>query len=195
MIKINLLGKEEIRQKKASFALDVPLSIVIIISVFLIEIVGLGVFTYMTNDKIDRMTTERNNLSRLEKEVRRIKARISEVKRMVKAVKSLEKDRGKAAMILAEIANTMPEGFNQISNSAIKTYGGGLWLVSVSKNGKVIKIKGKSFTPEAVADYMIRLGTLKNVEKVRFDGSGLKKLSGHGGVDVYSFSIVVTLKG
>lgn len=162
---------------------------------FLVEVASLGVVTYMTNNKIDELKAERNKLSKLEREVHMMQSKIREVKRMIKAVKSLEKGRGKAAHILAEIADTIPDDFNSASNAVIQTYGGSLWLVSVSKNGNTIKIKGKSFTPEAVADYMMRLGALKDVKKVRFDGSGLRKINSKSGIDVYSFSISVTLKG
>jgi len=195
VIEINLL-KEKTKDKKRKRDVSINVSNVVFISIVLIaiEIVALVYVSYLMNNTLDGLKRERNRLSVIERQVSRIRVKVKEVKKMIAAVKRLEKGRGEAAEILEEVADAIPKG-STISNDGVVSIGGSLWLTKLSKKGKTVSIEGKSFSAEAVADYMIRLESLKNVDKVRFSSRGLRKVYSKGGVDVYAFSIVVTLKG
>ncbi|WP_035588707.1 PilN domain-containing protein [Hippea jasoniae] len=199
MIQINLLGEEQKKSKKQStfkgfspVSLDVPVWIIVVVAVVVIEIISLITATYFTSKRIDELEAKRKSLASLERQVKIYQRKIREVKRMIKTIKSLEKGRGNAYKILEEIADAFPYDTSGRFN---KIYGGSLWLTSLSKRGNVITLSGKSFSAEAVAAYMINLGRLKNVSKVRFGGSGLRKISNSSRAEIYSFSIIITLKG
>ncbi len=197
MIEINLLGDSQKKGKgesKVKFVLELPNYVVLSIALIVIEIVALLYVSYRMNSTIDELQSERNKLSAIERQVRKIRVKVREVNNMIKAVKSLEKGRGRAAKILEEIADAIPKGMIR-ENGGVLSVGGSLWLVNMSKKGNTVYIEGRSFTAEAVADYMMRLEALKDVEKVRFSSGGLRKVSSRDGIDIYAFSIVVTLKG
>ena len=195
MILINLLGEKQKDKKKQAFrglSLDVSVWVIVVVAVIIVEIVSLISATYFTSRRIDELEAKRKSLSNLERQVKIYQRKIREVKRMIKTIKSLEKGRGEAYRILEEVADSFPYDTSGRFN---KIYGGSLWLTSLSRKGNVVTLNGKSFSAEAVAAYMINLGKLKNVSKVRFGGGGLKKISNSNGMDIYSFSIVITLKG
>lgn len=197
MIEINLLGESSKKDKgisKGKFIFELPNYISFAIAIIIVEIVALIYITYSMNGVIDKLQSEKNNLSTIERQVKRIRVKVREVNNMIKAVKSLEKGRSRAAKILEEVADAIPHAFLNL-NSNISPSNGGLWLVRLSKKGRIVSVEGKSFTAEAVADYMMRLEALKDVKKVRFSSGGLRKISSSNGLDVYAFSIIVTLKG
>ncbi|WP_022669685.1 PilN domain-containing protein [Hippea alviniae] len=196
MIRINLLSGES-EKKKSSKGVEVNINtkVVVIIVVFLVEFIALGVATYMLNGKLNNLKERRDKLANLEKRVNRIKAKIREVNRMVKVIKKLEQGRGNAAKLLAEVANSIPSFSFNAGAVVSSTVGDGLWFTRMRKKGNVLTIDGKSFSAEAVADYMIKLESLKDVKMVRFTGGGLRKILSKNGIDVYSFSIAITLKG
>ena len=199
MIEINLLeekgkAKSSKRKKRRKVSINLPGSITIIIFLVAIEIVALFYVSYSMNRTIQDLKRKRDKLSAIERQVRRIRIKIREVRNMVNAVKKLEKGRGRAAKILEEVADAIPKG-TSISNGGVVTVSGSLWLTRLTKKGSILYIEGKSFSAESVADYMMNLEALKDVAKVRFSSSGLRKVSSKGGVDVYAFSITVTLKG
>ncbi len=197
MIEINLLGEGGRKTKgepKKRIVLELPNYVTFSIALIVIEIVALMYATYSMNKTVDKLQKEKNRLSAIERQVKRVRIKVREVNNMIKAVKSLEKGRGRAAKILEEVADAIPQGMIK-ENGDVLSVGGSLWLVSMSKKGNTIYIEGRSFTAEAVADYMMRLEALKDVEKVRFSSGGLRKASSRNGIDIYAFSIVVTLKG
>ncbi len=197
MIKINLLDGDSKKDKgisKRKFIFEVPNYVSLAIAVIVVEIVALVYITYSMNNVINKLQSEKNNLNTIERQVKRIRVKVREVNNMIKAVKSLEKNRSRAAEILEEVADAIPHAFLNY-NSNISSSNGGLWLVRLSKKGHIVGIEGKSLTAEAVADYMMRLEALKGVKKVRFSSGGLRKISSDNGVDIYAFSIIVTLKG
>ncbi len=197
MIEINLLGEGGRKTKgepKKRIVLELPNYVTFSIALIVIEIVALMYATYSMNKTVDKLQKEKNRLSAIERRVKRVRIKVREVNNMIKAVKSLEKGRGRAAKILEEVADAIPQGMIK-ENGDVLSVGGSLWLVSMSKKGNTIYIEGRSFTAEAVADYMMRLEALKDVKKVRFSSGGLRKASSRNGIDIYAFSIVVTLKG
>ena len=198
MIEINLLeerGKAKSPQKRRKrVEINLPGSITIIIFLVALEIVALFYVSYSMNRTIQDLKRKRDRLSAIERQVNRIKTKIREVRNMVKAVKKLEKGRGRAAKILEEVADAIPRG-TSLSGGDVVTVSGSLWLTRLTKKGNILYIEGKSFSAESVADYMMNLEALKDVSKVRFSSGGLRKISSKGGVDVYAFSITVTLKG
>ncbi len=198
MIEINLLeekGKAKPSKKKRKrISINLPGSITIIIFLVAIEVVALFYVSYSMNRTIQDLKRKRDRLSAIERQVNRIKIKIREVRNMVNAVKKLEKGRGRAARILEEVADAIPKG-TSLSGGNIVTVSGSLWLTRLTKKGNILYIEGKSFSAEAVADYMMNLEAIKDVSKVRFSSSGLRKISSKDGIDVYAFSITVTLKG
>jgi len=198
MIEINLLeekGKVKSPQKRRKrVEINLPGSVTIIIFLVALEVVALFYVSYSMNRTIQDLKRKRDRLSAIERQVNRIKIKIREVRNMVKAVKKLEKGRGRAAKILEEVADAIPRGAS-LSGGDVVTVSGSLWLTRLTKKGNILYIEGKSFSAESVADYMMNLEALKDVSKVRFSSSGLRKISSKGGIDVYAFSITVTLKG
>ncbi len=197
MIKINLLGegyKNDGGISNKKFVFELPNYASFAIAIIVVEVVALIYTTYSMNGVINKLQNEKNNLNTIERQVKRIRIKVGEVNNMIKAVKSLEKSRSRAAKILEEIADAIPQAFLNYGNG-VSSADGGLWLVNLSKKGNIISIDGKSFTAEAVADYMMRLESLKDVKKVRFSSGGLRKISSNNGVDIYAFSIIITLKG
>lgn len=182
MIEINLLGTTKTKSKIKSYGTKGDkgnLLTLIMIAIVVIEVIVLALYTLHLNNKVDILTQKRNSLRNVEREVRVIKAKLKQVQLMTTTIKNLEKGRGIAYRNLKDIADVMPNG---------------LWLVKVDKKGKTIRIEGKSFTTEAVAQYMTNLGNLKDVSKVNFDSRGLVRLSSNRGGDVYRFYIAVFLK-
>jgi len=182
MIEINLLGTTKTKSKIKSYGKREGknnLLTLIMIAIVVIEVVAIALYTLHLNNKVEMLTQKRNSLRNIEREVRVIKAKIKQVQLMTTTIKNLEKGRGIAYRNLKNIADVMPNG---------------LWLVKVDKKGKTIRIEGKSFTTEAVAQYMTNLGNLKDVSKVNFDSRGLVRLSDNRGGDVYRFYIAVFLK-
>ncbi len=180
MIEINLLESSKAKGAKKSYDSGKKnLFFLILIAVVLIEVVAISLYTLNMNNKISILTQKVNSLRNVEKEVHIIKAKIKEVKIMTTTIKNLEKGRGVAYKNLRDIADVMPNG---------------LWLTRITKRKELLKIEGKSFTTEAVAQYMTSLGNLKNVAKVNFDSRGLVKLPSKNGVDIYKFYIAVALR-
>ncbi len=194
MIEINLLSEGKKKKEKKGLVFKAPNVVIVAIVIVVIEVVALFVASYSMNRTIDNLKEQRNKLSVIERKVKRIKIKIREVRNMIKAVKNLEKNRGEAAKILEEVADAIPKGM-YLSNSGYTTVAGSLWLTKLTKKGSIISLEGKSFSAEAVADYMMNLESIEEVQKVRFAGGGLRKIYNKGGIDVYAFSIVVTLKG
>ncbi len=182
MIEINLLKESDKKRKRISFNFQGVSSIVVMaLAVLLVaEIVGLAVYSLKLNHRVYLLTQKRNHLRNVEREVNRIRARLKQVKTMTQAIKKLSKNRGMAARILKDVADVMPDG---------------LWLVKLTKKNNVVNIEGRSFTAEAVAQYMTNLGNLGYVQKVRFNGNGLVRIKSKSAPNVYKFYISVTLKG
>ncbi len=179
MIEINLLKKDKTR-RKIDFSSYLGGAIVLFVALLIVEVAFLAYYTMSLNTQYNSLSTTRDKLRSVEREVKRIRAKLKEVRVMTATIKKLGQNRGMAYRILKDVADLMPDG---------------LWLVRLTKRDNVLFIEGKSFTTEAVAEYMTNLGNLKYVANVRFNGSGLVRLQvPKKSVNVYKFYIKVTLK-
>ncbi len=181
MIEINLIKESKKRRKGIGFNLQgvVPLVFVALVGAIILEVVVLGIYTYELGKRVNMLEAERNRLKKIEVEVGKMRAKLRQVKAMTEAIKKLSKNRGLAARILKDFADVMPQG---------------LWLVKLEKRNNIVNIEGKSFTAEAVAQYMTNLGNIAYVKKVRFSGNGLVRLKNKNAPNVYMFYISVMLK-
>ncbi len=188
MIEISLLGTTKKSKSKigkmpsVSFNLSFGTPNIFILSfvvIFVVEVVGISLMTLKMNNEIELLTQKRNKLRSIEKKVKTIKRQLKQINIKISTIKRLSQNRGRAYKILEEIANVMPTD--------------GIWLTRFEKKGNTLTIEGKSFSTEAVAAYMTNLENIKGVQKVRFRGKGLVRMSKYR--NLYGFDLIVTLKG
>lgn len=172
MIEINLLPVREARRKES---LRFQITIAVLVLVFVVvTIVLLNASASNREKKIDsEMKIVQTRLTELEKivgeieELKREKAKL-EQKRAV--IKDLDRGRKRAAYILDELSQRTPEK---------------VWIESLEKSGKSLKITGVALDNETIANYMDVLNRskyfagveLEVTEQINRGGMKLKKFN------------------
>ncbi len=173
MIEINLLPVRAARKRES---LRFQLTMFSLILAFVLIII-----TYMSwsaNKRDARIETQlklvQADLIRLNKEVGEIdelKQRKAKLEQKLAVIKDLDKGRLRAAYILGELSQRTPEK---------------VWIESLDKSGKDLKIAGVALDNETIANFMDVLGRSKYFTGVELE---VTEQINRGGLKLMSFSL------
>jgi type IV pilus assembly protein PilN len=173
MIEINLLPVRAARKRES---LRFQLTMFSLILAFVLIII-----TYMSwsaNKRDARIETQlklvQEDLIRLNKEVGEIdelKQRKAKLEQKLAVIKDLDKGRLRAAYILGELSQRTPEK---------------VWIESLDKSGKDLKIAGVALDNETIANFMDVLGRSKYFTGVELE---VTEQINRGGLKLMSFSL------
>ena len=141
MILINLLPHREERRQQRKRAFFVGLGGAAVGGLLLIGIWYL-VLQQLTSDQVSRNDFLRNEISRLDaqiKDIASLRTDIEALKARQKAVEDLQTDRNTPVHLLNELVRQTPEG---------------VYLTSIRQNGQVVAVAGIAQTNERVSEYL-----------------------------------------
>ena len=173
MIEINLLPVRAARKRES---LRFQLTIFSLILAFIIIIIAY--MSWSANKREARIETQlklvQEDLIRLEKEVgeiEEIKQRKAKLEQKLNVIKDLDKGRLRAAYILGELSQRTPEK---------------VWIESLDKSGKDLKIAGVALDNETVANFMEALRKSKYFNEVELE---ITEQINRGGMKLMKFSL------
>ena len=173
MIEINLLPVRAARKRES---LRFQLTIFSLILAFIIIIIAY--MSWSANKREARIATQfklvQEDLIRLEKEVgeiEEIKQRKAKLEQKLNVIKDLDKGRLRAAYILGELSQRTPEK---------------VWIESLDKSGKDLKIAGVALDNETVANFMEALRKSKYFNEVELE---ITEQIDRGGMKLMKFSL------
>jgi len=173
MIEINLLPVRAARKRES---LRFQLTIFSLILAFIIIIIAY--MSWSANKREARIATQlklvQEDLIRLEKEVgeiEEIKQRKAKLEQKLNVIKDLDKGRLRAAYILGELSQRTPEK---------------VWIESLDKSGKDLKIAGVALDNETVANFMEALRKSKYFNEVELE---ITEQINRGGMKLMKFSL------
>lgn len=173
MIEINLLPVRAARKRES---VRFQLTMVSLILVFVLIIIAyLGWSAGKREARIDtQLKLVQEDLSRLNKEVGEIdelKQRKAKLEQKLTVIKELDKGRLRAAYILGELSQRTPEK---------------VWIESLDKSGKDLKIAGVALDNETIANFMDVLGRSKYFVGVELE---VTEQIDRGGLKLMRFSL------
>ena len=172
MIEINLLPVREARRKE-SLRFQVTIAVLVLFLV-VVTIVLLGASAKTREKKVDsEMKIVQTKLAELEKkvgEIEKLKQEQAKLEKKRAVIKDLDRGRKRAVYILDELSQRTPEK---------------VWIESLEKSGKSLKITGVALDNETIANYMDVLNRSKHfagvelavTEQINRGGMKLKKFS------------------
>ncbi|OGP86599.1 MAG: hypothetical protein A2Z08_12190 [Deltaproteobacteria bacterium RBG_16_54_11] len=173
MIEINLLPVRAARKRES---LRFQLTMFSLILVFVLIIVAY--FSWSSGKREARIDTQlklvQEDLVRLDKEVGEIdelKQRKAKLEQKLTVIKDLDKGRLRAAYILGELSQRTPEK---------------VWIESLDKSGKDLKIAGVALDNETIANFMDVLGRSKYFTGVELE---ITEQIDRGGLKLMKFSL------
>ena len=148
MIEINLLPVRAARRKES---LRFQLSITVLTLIFIVIIIAyLNVSASKQEKKVDQdLQTVRKDLVELNKkvgEIDRLKQLRGKLEQKLSIINDLDKGRKRAAYILGELSQLTPEK---------------VWIETLEKKGKSLKMTGVALDNETIANFMTALGRSK----------------------------------
>jgi type IV pilus assembly protein PilN len=173
MIEINLLPVRAARKKES---VRFQLTMFSLILVFVLIIIAY--FSWSASKREARIDTQlklvQEDLVRLNKEVGEIdelKQRKAKLEQKLAVIKDLDKGRLRAAYILGELSQRTPEK---------------VWIESLDKSGKDLKITGVALDNETIANFMDVLGRSKYFTGVELE---ITEQIDRGGLKLMRFSL------
>jgi type IV pilus assembly protein PilN len=173
MIEINLLPVRAAR-KRESVRFQLTIFSLILALVFIL----IAYFSWSANKREARIDTQfklvQEDLVRLNKEVGEIeelKQRKVKLEQKLAVIKDLDKGRLRAAYILGELSQRTPEK---------------VWIESLDKSGKDLKIAGVALDNETVANFMEALRKSKYFNEVELE---VTEQINRGGMKLMKFSL------
>jgi type IV pilus assembly protein PilN len=173
MIEINLLPVRAAR-KRESLRFQLTMFSLIIVFVFII----IAYFSWSSNKREVKIDTQlklvQEDLARLNKEVGEIdelKQRKAKLEQKLSVISALAKGRLGAAYILEELSQRTPEK---------------VWIESLNKSGKDLKIAGVALDNETVANFMDALRNSKYFDGVELE---VTEQIDRGGMKLMRFSL------
>ena len=174
MIEINLLPVRAARRRES---LRFQVSIAVLVFFFIVIIIAyLNVSANNRENKVDKeMKLVQDRLAELEKvvgEIDKLKKERAKLEQKRAVIRDLDRGRLRAASILDELSQRTPEK---------------VWIESIDKSGKSLKINGVALDNETIANYMDALNRskyfagveLEVTEQINRGGMKLKKFSLH----------------
>jgi type IV pilus assembly protein PilN len=173
MIEINLLPVRAARKKESA---RFQLTMFALILVFVLIIVAY--FKWSADKREARIDIQlklvQEDLVRLDKEVGEIdelKQRKAKLEQKLTVIRDLDKGRLRAAYILGELSQRTPEK---------------MWIESLDKSGKDLKISGVALDNETIANFMDVLGRSKYFTGVELE---ITEQIDRGGMKLMKFSL------
>jgi type IV pilus assembly protein PilN len=173
MIEINLLPVRAARKRES---VRFQLTMVSLILVFVLIIIAY--FGWSAGKRERRIDTQlklvQEDLVRLNKEVGEIdelKQRKAKLEQKLTVIKDLDKGRLRAAYIMGELSQRTPEK---------------VWIESLDKSGKDLKISGVALDNETIANFMDVLGRSKYFTGVELE---ITEQIDRGGLKLMKFSL------
>jgi type IV pilus assembly protein PilN len=173
MIEINLLPVRAAR-KRESLRFQITVFVLILFGVLMV----IAYLRWSTGKREARIDTElslvQEDLVRLNKEVGEIdelKQRKAKLEQKLAVIKDLDKGRLRAAYILGELSQRTPEK---------------VWIESLNKTGKDLKIAGVALDNDTIANFMDVLGHSKYFTGVELE---VTEQINRGGLKLMRFSL------
>jgi type IV pilus assembly protein PilN len=173
MIEINLLPVRAARKRES-----VRFQLTMLSLIFAFVFILIAYFSWSANKHEARIDTQlklvREDLSRLDKEVGEIeelKQRKAKLEQKLAVIKDLDKGRLRAAYILGELSQRTPEK---------------VWIESLDKSGRDLKIAGVALDNETVANFMEALRNSKYFTGVDLE---VTEQIDRGGMKLMRFSL------
>ncbi len=173
MIEINLLPVRAARKRESlRFQLTIFSLILVLVVITIVSL------TFSVKKHEGRIDIQKNlvseDLARLNKEVGEIdelKQRKAKLEQKLAVIKELDKGRLRAAYILGELSQRTPEK---------------VWIESLDKSGKDLKIAGVALDNETIANFMDVLGRSKYFAGVELE---VTEQINRGGLKLMRFSL------
>jgi type IV pilus assembly protein PilN len=173
MIEINLLPVRAAR-KRESLRFQLSMFMLILFFIFII----IAYFSWSAGKRENRIDTQikliQDDLVQLNKEVGEIdelKQRKAKLEQKLTVIKDLDRGRLRAAYILGELSQRTPEK---------------MWIESLDKNGKSLKITGVALDNETIANFMDALAHSKYFTGVELE---ITEQIDRGGLKLMKFSL------
>jgi type IV pilus assembly protein PilN len=189
MIRINLLGVERQKTKKAAI-FDVGKQITLACSLILVlAALGIGWWYWSLNDASARVDQElvateqeRARLQSLLAEVRDFEAQRGQLLQRVALIEQLRSGQGVPVQLLDHVSRSLPDM---------------LWLTQMDQDGDAVTIEGQSTTLIALSDFVGNLGNGDLLQKpIELVNSQVETVTGAGsqsGVDLIKFTVKAQL--
>lgn len=173
MIEINLLPVRAARRKES---LRFQVSIAVLVLFFVVIIIAyLNVSANTRARKVDKeMKVVQGRLAELEKivgEIDKLKQERAKLEQKRDVIRDLDRGRLRAAYILGELSQRTPEK---------------VWIESLDKSGKSLKISGVALDNETIANFMTTLDRSKYFGGVELEAS---EQIDRGGMKLKKFSL------
>jgi len=151
MIRINLLGAERQKAKKAPPSFDLGQRLTVACSLILVAaVVGIGWWYWALNKDSARVDAEivaaRQEAARLQNllaEVQRFEAQRTQLQQRVQLIEQLRSGQAVPVQLLDHVSRSLPEM---------------LWLTDMAQEGGAVTIQGRSTTLVALSDFVGNLG-------------------------------------
>ena len=172
MIEINLLPVRAARRRE-SFRLQLSIAgltfILVIVIVVLLNVSAKGRESRVDNE-IKLVKTELTQLNKVVGEIDKLKKQKAKLEQKLKVITDLDRGRLRAAYILGELSQRTPEK---------------VWIESLDKSGRSLKITGVALDNETIANFMTVLERSRYFGRVELEvtaqinrgGMKLKKFS------------------
>jgi len=131
----------------------------IFLVVYVVAVVGIGVYWWQLSREEARLTGEIDGASReiamlkpITDQAAKVKAQLADLQKRVKIIDELTRDQSKTIRILDAFVSVVPND---------------LWITRMEGRGKVLKVTGTAFSASAVSDLMTNLrisGKFKDVD-------------------------------
>ena len=190
MIRINLLGVDRQKARKAP-AFDVAQQLTVACSLVLVAtIVGLGWWFWSLNQdatrvevEIEAARREQTRLRSLLTEVEQFEARRAQLQQRVQLIEQLRAGQSIPVQLLDHVSRSLPDM---------------LWLTEMEQTGEALTIQGRSTTLIGVSDFVGNLGNsdllVKPIEIVDSQVESVPAERGQPGVDLIRFTVRANVK-
>jgi type IV pilus assembly protein PilN len=190
MIRINLLGVERVRAKKA-FAFDIGQQVTVIAGLILVvTVLGIGWWFWslrQQSQQLDRdiasAQQESTRLRVLLAQVEQFEAQRQELQQRVALIRQLRSGQGMPVQLLDQVSSSVPDM---------------LWLTTLTEDGQSVTIEGRSTTLIALSDFVGNLGDSDVLVKpIEIVNSQVQPASGAGAAatpEVIAFTVKAQIK-
>lgn len=185
MIRINLLGQIRPKAAKESVPVEAAVQVVFLLVAFAVAAMVLGISYYQekksldaTNAKITALTAEKASLEQVKQDVDRFESEKAVLQERIDVIETLQRNRSGAQDLLQMVANTVVRVDS-------------LWLTSLERTDKSLKIEGEAGSINAVANFITqskRSGYFDNVEIQEAKENDVEP-----GVETYDFQMTADI--
>jgi type IV pilus assembly protein PilN len=191
MIRINLLGVERSRTKKAAFAFDMSERVTLVSSIILVAtVLGVGWWFWSLRRESAQLDTdiaatqqESTRLQALLAEVRQFESQRQQLEQRVTLIRQLRSGQSMPVQLLDHVSRSVPDM---------------MWLTSLVQDGNQVTIEGLATTLIALSDFVGNLGNNELLVKpIEIVNSQVQAPAGTGGgatPELIQFTVRAQLK-